>query len=300
MSDLIKLHFPEMEGEHIYHYTSGNGVLGILQKDKIVLQLTKADSVNDTTEGLDIFAHLNEVCGNLLQQGVINQFQHDEIIKLKETPNSELPTSYAGESWVILNRQETDVFVMSFCKDKDSLPMWNYYANYGQQGYCLHFNKKHFEGYVKGFDCHYMFDDVIYSEEDKRHLLETLITNSLKSQDYMLLIADEINLYQYLFKHSAFQYEKETRLIIAVPKETKEPTFNIEFKNSRGYIVPYIEWEITKESYPEKHMFLFDGITISPLANKELENRNMSLFLDKRNYPIASMKIENSQIPIRF
>lgn len=300
MSNVIKLHFPQMEGKRIYHYTSENGLLGIMQKGKIVLQLTKADSVNDTTEGIEIFEHLLKVCRKLLRKGIVDQAQHDEIISLKNAAKKEYPTTYFTGDYLFFDMKDSDVYIMSFCKNNDSLPMWKYYANSGQQGYSLHFNQDKFNDYILHKDSGIYIGFVIYSNKQKEKIISDIITSSISQRNYLRTIEDSINEYQYFFKHTAFKDENEIRLMITLPKTTDKPTFETKFKMNRGHLVPYIEWEITQQSDSEMHMFLVNGITIGPLANKELANRNMSLFLNERDYPIASMKIENSQIPIRF
>jgi len=102
---------------------------------------------------------------------------------------------------------------------------------------------------------------------------------------------------RYLFKHSAFEHEKEVRLIIYVPIVTDKPTFETKFKSKSGYIVPYIELEITNS---EKLMFLIKAITIGQLANKELANKSMAVYLEKMGYHLFGGNIQNSEIPVRF
>lgn len=46
----MKFNVPQMESD-IFHYTFEQDILGIFQKDKIVLQFTKADCMNDASEG---------------------------------------------------------------------------------------------------------------------------------------------------------------------------------------------------------------------------------------------------------
>jgi len=85
---------PQNDGECIYHYTSSDAVMNILQKDKIVLQLTQADYMNDTTEGNEIYEHLKSACSDLLNEQKISKEQYEKILALQYCYSQEYPTVY--------------------------------------------------------------------------------------------------------------------------------------------------------------------------------------------------------------
>lgn len=135
----IAINTPQFESD-IYHYTSESGVKGILQKEKLVLQMTKADCLNDAAEGKEIFIHLKEVCEQLVKEGKLLQTQANKILDLGNNFEPELPTSYfyknkEGLDAFTIKYRRCEMYVMSFCEEKDYLPMWNYYGAKESQGY---------------------------------------------------------------------------------------------------------------------------------------------------------------------
>lgn len=298
--------FPQIEnGEKLYHYTSEEGLMGILQNQKIVLRLTKADSVNDITEGLDIYTHLDKVSKEFFENGKINSKQYNEILGLNHEEYSawtisEVATNSENSLPAIsINQRKSNAYIMCFSKDSDSLPMWNYYANYGHQGYCLRFNREYLSEYLSFTKNEISCDisDVIYSDEEKFKILRSEIDEIKSKDDFVERVYDIINRYKYVFKNSAFAYEKEVRLIISIPID--DEAIEIKFRSSSGHIFPYIEIEeeITDKN---KMFFLINSVTLGPLAKKELANRNLKLYLEKMGYDIISMNVENSKIPVRF
>lgn len=290
--------FPQYDGESIYHYTSGIATLGILKKDKIILQLTHANYLNDTTEGIEIYEHLKKACKNLIARNEITIEQFSKILELEKSYPQEYPVLYMGSNQgnASLAYKSCDVYTMSFCHNSDSLPMWNYYANTNQQGYCLHFNKKCFESYFSRIESFCWARPIVYLEEEKVKHMEELIVDSLSGENYIQAIGDDINLERYFYKHPAFQHEEEYRLLVAMPTKTSKETFEINFKTKNGYIVPYIELEIEDDA-----MFFLKGITLSPyIGNAGLAENGIKLFLSKNGFNYAANNIYRSKIPVRF
>lgn len=56
----------------LYHYTSENGILGIFEKDKFTLQISKANSLNDKSDGKDFYKCLDDVCAEMLEERQID------------------------------------------------------------------------------------------------------------------------------------------------------------------------------------------------------------------------------------
>lgn len=295
---------PQIEnGEKLYHYTSEEGLMGILQNQKIVLRLTKADSVNDITEGLDIYTHLGKVSKEFFENGKISSKQYNEILGLNHEEYSAWTISEVATNSenslpeISINQRKSNAYIMCFSKDSDSFPMWNYYANYGHQGYCLRFNREYLSTYRSFTKTEINCDilDVIYSDEKKLEILRLEIDEIKSKDDFVERVYDIINRYKYVFKNSAFAYEKEVRLIMSIPIDDED--IEIKFRHSRGHIFPYIEEEITDKN---KMFFLINSVTLGPLEKKELANRNLKLYLEKMGYDIISMNVENSKIPVRF
>ncbi len=294
---MINFHTPQIK-EDIYHYTSENGIIGILQKDEVLLWLTKADSLNDRTEGKDIFEHLLIVCEDLLYNQQITQEQYYKITKLKNKSTTKSPIMYfsskESSSTKLLEKAyyECDIYTMSFCKEKDYLPMWNYYGSSETQGYCLHFNSENLKDTIIE-DNSYWFEitEIIYNDTEKQKLLEKIILESIDHDDYLERISLDIDTYKYLMKNKCFEYEKEVRLLFAVPKNDND-TFDIKFRVNHGTIIPYIE-------VPIKNILAITGITIGPFADMELMKRNLEFYTDSIDSAIIT-NIQETKIPIRF
>lgn len=299
--------FPQMEG-NIFHYTSEQGIQGIFQKDKIVLQLTSADSMNDFSEGKEIFSYVKKVSDDLLEKGVMSKEQYEKILGITDNHKTTLPVYYFkrnvpyfteerkqeyGDSYAI-SYEQCDIYLMSFCEKGDFLPMWNYYAACGQQGYSVHFNKSALSLLHEEKECYTSIEKVIYKASEKYARLKEEIEGALKYEDYLQRVKDTISLMQYVFKHDAFEYEGETRYIVGIPRNGRKSTFEIKFKTKKGSIVPYIELELD-----ENEAFVVTGVTIGPFADVEMVRRNLEFYLSHQNH-IASVNIRTTDIPVRF
>ncbi len=297
---MINFHTPQIK-EDIYHYTSENGIMGILQKDEVLLWLTKADSLNDRTEGKDIFEHLLIVCKDLLNNKQITQEQYSKIAELKNKSTTTFPviciesikSTIEHKPTKLLEKAyyECDIYTMSFCKEKDYLPMWNYYGSSEKQGYCLHFNSENLKDFIEGKVYWTEIKEIIYNDDEKQKLLKKIILESINHDDYLKKISLYIDEYKYFMKNKCFEYEKEVRLLFAVPKNDND-TFDIKFRVNHGTIIPYIEVPIT-------NILAITGITIGPFADMELMKRNLEFYTDSIKSAITT-KIEETKIPIRF
>ena len=295
---------------NMFHYTSEQGVLGIFQKDKIVLQLTKADCMNDVSEGKEIFNYLEKVCKDLLSQKILNEGQYSDILAIKDNFSTTLPVAYFlsgikkssidGEDNEEITDSYTsrfrscDIYLMSFSKKNDLLPMWNYYATYGKQGYSIHFNGDQLSLLHEKKECYTEIVEVIYKDFQKYDIVKNIILSALSQPDYLTRIQDNLASYQYLFKNEAFEYEQEIRYLVGIPQKTEQKTFDIKFKTKNGSIIPYIELE-----FDNSRSFIVTGVTIGPFADVDLVQKNLQFYLEHQNH-IASINIDTTNIPIRF
>ncbi|WP_160637283.1 DUF2971 domain-containing protein [Pseudoflavonifractor sp. 60] len=295
---MVQFSLPQLDGECVYHYTSNNALLGILQKGKIVLWLTHADYLNDTTEGSAIFERVKAACKNLFEQKKLNKELYQRILDIVPEDARDYPTLYRGKDDGVYHSEhkKCDVYTMSFSADSDSLPMWNYYAG---NGYCLHFNKNYLEDFFPTqFECCCLIRPINYSPNVTKNLEREfceLVTNE-NVKDPIQRIKDSLAIERYFYKDSAFAYENEYRLLLAVPRESKQP-FEIKFREKAGYIIPYIEVELTDR---QQTFSMIKGVTIGPLANRELATKSIKLLLENRDYEFAAQNIQNSTIPVRY
>ena len=92
----------------LYHYTTGQGIFGILNSSK--LHCSNINFLNDPSEE----TYFKEVLSEVLAASNECRAIHDKLYN----------QSYEE---VILN--PTAKFIVSFSKNPDSLSMWNYYAS---------------------------------------------------------------------------------------------------------------------------------------------------------------------------
>lgn len=297
----------------VYHYTSPDGLLGILQEDGPVLWFSQYDSMNDTTEGVHVIAVYQSVCSELLAREEIDAtFYHAiydvepmakrmflyNLKQLKEDNPSANPTDYC-------RFEDNQKYICCFSKKRDSLPMWNYYTK-GDK----------YEGYNIGFcfwrtrqwdvqDCYgkgYDFDlfTVIYDDKEKKEIIQTKIKELYsfykKSPNEGVLTRIQNILSYFLealglkFKQDCFQHEQEVRAILTVPKNSNK--FKVEYRSKAGYIIPYI-----KIPFPAE---IVSGITVGPLLNDQGAVRNIKQFVRGRHYIFGDADIHTSKIPIRY
>ena len=279
------LNSKELENKILYHYTTPEGLLGILQSDSVKLRLTKASALNDMMEGKILKERYKSVCAKLYQKGKMNRKEYDFLIEnVKLDNNGELKES-----------EHRKMYVCSFSLEKDSLPMWNYYVKGdGYQGYNI--------GFRNPFIHCELSDDflikrilqmckVIYSED----ILESLLTECVDSVHKSPKSFEEIygDIYPAFswgaleHKLECFSHEKEVRLIYTASDGDEE---KIQYRTKNGVLIPYIEIPFFKETVKE--------ITIGPLVERKLAVENLKEFLDLRGYKDIDIKVSN--VPIRY
>ena len=103
----------------------------------------------------------------------------------------------------------------------------------------------------------------------------------------------KINELQFVFKKECFRHEEEIRAILYIPQQPlliDETEFSVKYRNSHGYIVPYVEYPVMKDAVVR--------ITVAPLLQADLAIKNLSEMLQKRG--CNNVKIKSSDVPIRF
>lgn len=298
----------------LYHYTSPDGMLGILQPaGKAKLWFTRYDSLNDINERKEIVSFLESYCSYQVKNQKLSQEFSDAILQL--SPSDEYLLTYPGESVGVddlfgentlrVNSRvtECDTYLCCFSDSPDLLPMWNYYTK-----------SQHYEGYSIGFSCPFLAGDagfekgyslefkrVVYSDKEKAALLDKLLlpsdeiyrTSSDEERSKLLsIIQDFLNDYQFAFKNAAFQHEREIRAILRIPKEPVPGgvQFEVRYRNSNGYIVPYVEFNALPNT--------IEKITVAPLLQAEISQKNIKEMLKRRGY--YGVAVDTSTVPVRF
>lgn len=291
------------KSDTIYHYTSPQGLLGILENKQVVFWFSRYDCMNDISEGKNVLEVYKDVCSELISEKKM-EVDFVEVIKRIEVDDRELFVAYSQENEMFNVRSSfAEKYICCFSKNQDSLPMWNYYTKSGRyEGYNIgvsFFETQH-KGIQEYFGKDYSFRlyRVIYNEDDKKSVLRKEIEecyekyksgfvslNSIKTVLIQLL-----NNCSLIFKNNSFQHEEEIRAVITIPKESKKRRFDIKYRPVNGYIVPYIEVSFPKEIISE--------ITVGPLLKDKIALNTMNDLLKSRGYD--SVEVFNSDIPIRY
>lgn len=302
----------------VYHYTSPEGLMGIFPDEKNAkLWFTKYDSLNDTSERTNTIEYLYQYCDRRVSENRLSQIFADTIksLKLSDYQLITLPGKGAIElehNGVIDEYTDTryvpcDTYLCCFSKHPDLLPMWNYYSkSQHYEGYSIGFFSSLFQRSAS-FEKGYFIDlkKVLYRNSEKDELFDAIILpfnnlfaeNVSDREDITQIIQGKINELQFVFKNECFRHEEEIRAILHIPRESlgsdgkeKSNNFTVNYRNSHGYIVPYIEYEVAK--------IAVNGITVAPLLQSDLAINNLRELMQQRG--CGNIWIEPSVVPIRF
>ena len=300
--NIDKISYMPTYNDVLYHYTSLGNINSILLngKGKIVLWASRYDCLNDASEGKVLSDAYQKTCEKLKIENKIDQNLYRVIVGVK--PNR--TNLFLDEVKNRPVRCEVDTYITSFSTKHDLLSMWNYYSKGNM-----------YDGINLGFDsntlkCSLVNDvpsngvyiqicPVIYDEDKQIKLIEDFLLelkdkykNNQDDQYLRYVIAYKLSEWKMLFKSSHFEHEKEVRIIIRIGKKFPD-ALSIKYRNNLGYIIPYIELEIDKNSLTQ--------VTFGPLLGDEnqktVQKEIMKDMLNKNNYDV---NIEFSNIPIRY
>ena len=300
-----------MNKKSCYHYTTVNGLRGIIESSK--LWATAIEFLNDPSENIYTDKLIEEVCS---QNNKLKS-----IYKLLYSSNYES----------LLN-SGTKRFIISMSKKSDSLPMWNYYSK--GNGYCirfknidelldisdrfisyrnveidynLHKQKTEIANTIENYntitgDIYNEIADAGLSTIKSRRLnslsnLEVLvkklgIANSVEQQTFM----NEIFQNRDAYKHPAYREEKEIRVIlelingISYEVDSATEQYPLKYRTTNtGQIVEYIEVPIHKE--------IIDAVIIHPLISDDVHELGLQKYLKSKG--MEKVEIIRSSVPFR-
>lgn len=281
----------------IYHYTSANGLKGIIESKK--LWFTNAKFLNDYSENNYIFTLLPK-SPDTYNEAIIDEIFFKDI---QDVTNSYKTGIFYQQG---NNRLFADhVYVASFSKSEDNLEMWNYYTkDINSIGYNIGFTSCPFQ--VNSNVLKFIYGEVIYDMNTQQELVKKLvlkydsiyrrfheyIKNNKKSRIYFFnSFVRMLELYNIFFKHEAYKNEQEYRC--AMYNITNYAGLLPRSRNINGLLVPYIEIP-----------YQFDQITsikISPATENELLKEGVQFLLfSATNGHQESIKVWSSNIPKRY
>ena len=297
----------------IYHYTSPEGLKSILENHS--LRFTDYKFLNDKKEGMlasetnCVEKVIEDFCKTKEKNGREYTFlkKVQNLMKIQKNLDDKI---FEKDSAGNVEEKKYDYYVFSLSKEKDSLPMWNYYVK----------NKK-YEGYNIGLDidCLKMFitnnindtckiyqEDIIYDfYKIKDSIIESLnkYLSICHKTRTMYDCANELTRKYIFFKNSCFNHEKEYRFVLQEKenRNKKRNLFKYAFFIKNGVFVPFVDMCLGQNMGK-----FIKSITIAPLIEKDIAKKGLEQFLINNGYEIYNeqtkngIKIDISNCPIRY
>ena len=276
--------------ELMYHYTSADGLMGIIGKEHVKLRFTKYSVLNDTQEGKILKDRYIAVCNELSEKGIIDNEVKEAFMEAIENPIQNYTHTLKDEKGTIIekgNYNIEDMFICSFSRKQDSLSMWNYYVkNGGYQGYNIKIRCP-IQKDIRAFR-------VEYSDENLKEVMtrcaERINERRETEKQYRSLLnmlRHYLGFCRLIHKSEYFEHEEEVRLILTAEDAEKR---KCKFREKNGVLMPYIERDFDKE--------ILQKITVGPLIEREVAKENLELYLENNEY--ENVEIDYSKAPIRY
>lgn len=282
----------------LYHYTSQNGLLGILNTGK--LWMTNIRYLNDSSEfkytldlvkselekGKKLLLSKRGVVGLSLDKGI-----EGETFKIYELLEGLLNYSYYDD-----RREIPELYVFSLSEKPDDLNQWRGYCP-SEGGFCIEFDTNKLEDIILNKN-HYEIDNCKYCKKDDsleiRNLVEPFflrLNTLLESSDIgytgvfrgLLLDINRISPY---IKDFSFHSESEIRIIYRGENNI------IKYREGKSMVIPYTEGDLLDDV----NKLPINKIIIGPTPHKILSKISVINLLISKGYP---GEVESSEIPYR-
>lgn len=304
----------------IYHYTSPQGLYGILNNENF--RFTDCQFLNDKSEYMHIIKQFNKALGevkndldNEFKSYIISSFKQHKIYSNYGIDDIEINNI---DSKLSINFTPKRYYVFCTSTSKDSLGMWNYYVkdnNY--QGYNIEISMNQMlESFktIKNPNVNLYYGKVLYNEREQIKLLKELLINAsteykenlakakgdifsiyaINNQSVIGSVLNYIENYRLFFKDEAFINENEYRFVLKLPLDSitnsiKPISHNFIIKN--GIFTPFCELPFDKTK-------MIKSITLSPILEWEIAKQGLERYLKHHGYN-SNINIVQSVIPIR-
>lgn len=296
-----------------YHYTSPEGLLGILRNKHIFF--TDCQFLNDYQERLEINNELDCFWSQNRRNYDKEFCQLLSHIRISE---------YEDTDFTYIDGEEMDscrYFVMSASKSKDSLNMWKYYAKNGT-----------YNGYNVGLFVPALVDewidretgvaiesgDVIYSSAEKQNKILNEVEKVYeiwckykRTEKLDLKVSSDfkawISYASIFFKNECFASEEEFRFVAIAPKNKLNMLFYVDgqrnvkmydFRIVNGVAVPYLKMPFC--CYNVEECWVIDGIGIAPSQHYDQMVNGLVQLTKSLEYTLPNFKVRKSAIPLRY
>lgn len=294
-----------------YHYTSPEGLLGILRNKQIFF--TDCQFLNDYRERLEINKELDLFWNK--NKGIYEQDFYNLMNSIRISEYEDLYYDMNGTN------ELCRYFVMSTSKNSDSLSMWKYYAKNGAYyGYNIGL-------FVPALDDEWIdqetevvieHGEVIYSSVEKQSIILKGINNIYKfwleyekcNEMNLKIVRDFKEWISYIsvfFKDESFVSEEEYRFVAIAPKNKLKMLFYkdgqasikmYDFRIVNGVSVPYLKIPIC--SYNSEEFWGIDSIGTSPTQHYDQMANGIIQLISSLDYVLPNFRIRKSNIPLRY
>lgn len=274
--------------EVIYHYTSAEGLNGILQSQE--LRLTRWDCLNDISENVYIHDVIREC---------IQEMEADETFKRNVGALNQIILSYKHPLSCV--QTDKNMYVASFSKNDDCLPLWTYYTKSAQSnGYCVGFNSDSFSFKETSFSmCGVIYNRCVQKQQINKFLqhifvlYNTDIVNGHINEGIKLSLvhafSDFVSSVGCLFKHPSFEYEEEIRVLARINAQKAIDEKRIKIRCSNGILIPYIAMKFEQAG--------IKSVKSSPTLDEAAAYNGIRTAQTLYKYP--RFEIEHSSLPLR-
>lgn len=294
------------KGEEVYHYTSPHSFISIFNDKK--LWFSDSQFLNDRSEFTHIKRIINEaskIAGKKYDEKFINYLmgRDYEGITVKHKPKDKNGFS---KGYNILH---TRYYLLCTSVNQDTHNLWNYYVkNNNYQGYNIGISVDSLieavESMIKSNElfsnCKVTHGVVNYNVKMQINLLYSKILelnskyNASEDMSDFAIDSYQEELSEYLierclfYKNPAFEHEREYRFVIEA--STNITDYHV---GSSGLIVPHLEIEFD----PDKVVKI---ITLAPMMEQEIAKLGVQQFLKYKCKLKSEIKINFSQMDVRF
>jgi len=258
----------EIKEEKLNHYTTFDGLEGILQENS--LWMTHNSCLNDISEG---------------------KYGIEKIIKnlIKDEKDPELVEILGKFHQGLINEvHSVGTCIVSFCKQSNSLNQWRAYS-YNGNGVMIGIDSNYLKNLCNLSELRYLLSDCKYKDSEY-HDKFSQVYNLFKGNES---IVKDFNLLAIIFiiassfcKHEGFEEEKECRIIAA-------PKLELSYRKDKGRIMPY--HKLALSSNKEDYSWLKEVI-IGPCDQQISLKKATETLLREFNIKV---KVQISDIPYR-
>lgn len=288
ISTITESLYAQQPTDTLYHYTSLNGVLGIVGSR--VLWASDIRYMNDSAE----LRHTADLVKDEVEMRLGQGHDHPRLL------NSFI-------EWVRHRITNGHIlFGASFRSNGNLLSQWRGYSSVGK-GASLGFNAEHVRQCAQ--EQEFRLGQCVYDRQEQRRLIAQVVdaVDTLAVQTGS--IAEDGEPAQYfgvfehletdllriaaILKHPSFEEEQEWRLVSPVISNYREA--NVYFREGRTMLVPYMKFSLVHDSNPAIAM---DHIYLGPTPNISLSMNSMKMCLLKHGIS-PERGIDYCQIPYR-